>query len=188
MTSLPLPSPASGFTYRFDDATGTFIRSTRSFGPILSDNLFHNGGVTQAVGANTPPVDEGRFEDIPVLLRNPYNSAGIFSDDPVTGAAKIATADPSDESTRGQFRTKGLVNVAVTAPYFHNGSARTLEEAVQHYDIGGGQPGSYAGEIDPKMRPLRLTESEVSDLVAFLETLTGEPVPEVWRRDPFESP
>jgi hypothetical protein len=37
LTSLPLPSPASGFTYRFDAATGTFVRSTQSFGPILSD-------------------------------------------------------------------------------------------------------------------------------------------------------
>src|SRR6188472_2268593 len=37
LTSLPLPSPASGFTYRFDAATGTFVRSTQSFGPILTD-------------------------------------------------------------------------------------------------------------------------------------------------------
>jgi hypothetical protein len=37
LTSIPLPSPASGFTYQFDAATGTFVRSTRSFGPILSD-------------------------------------------------------------------------------------------------------------------------------------------------------
>jgi hypothetical protein len=37
LTSLPLPSPASGFTYRFDAATGTFVRTTQSFGPILSD-------------------------------------------------------------------------------------------------------------------------------------------------------
>jgi hypothetical protein len=37
LTSLPLPSPASGFTYRFDSATGTFVRSTPSFGPILTE-------------------------------------------------------------------------------------------------------------------------------------------------------
>lgn len=37
LTSVPLPSPASGFTYQFDPSTGTFVRSTRSFGPILSD-------------------------------------------------------------------------------------------------------------------------------------------------------
>src|SRR6478672_3476412 len=37
LTAVPLPSPASGFTYEFDSTTGTFVRSTRSFGPILSD-------------------------------------------------------------------------------------------------------------------------------------------------------
>ena len=37
LTSLPLPSPASGFTYRFDASTGTFVRSSQSFGPILTD-------------------------------------------------------------------------------------------------------------------------------------------------------
>ena len=37
LAAIPLPSPASGFTYRFDPATGTFSRSTRSFGPILAD-------------------------------------------------------------------------------------------------------------------------------------------------------
>ena len=37
LTSLPLPSPASGFTYRFDSTTGTFVRTSQSFGPILSD-------------------------------------------------------------------------------------------------------------------------------------------------------
>src|SRR5262249_17394332 len=37
LTAVPLPSPASGFTYKFDPATGTFVRSTRSFGPILTD-------------------------------------------------------------------------------------------------------------------------------------------------------
>jgi hypothetical protein len=37
LAAVPLPSPASGFTYRFDPATGTFVRSTRSFGPILTD-------------------------------------------------------------------------------------------------------------------------------------------------------
>src|SRR5262249_16067412 len=37
LSGLPLPSPASGFTYRFDEGTGTFVRSTQSFGPILTE-------------------------------------------------------------------------------------------------------------------------------------------------------
>lgn len=154
-------------------------------GPVLSDNEFHNDGVPQAVGEHTPAVDEGRFEDIPPLLRNQFNAGGNFSANREAGAARLAVLDPANESTKGQFRTKSLLNVAETGPYFHNGSASTLEEAVRHYNAGGGEPGSYAGQLDPKIRPLGLSDSEVNDLVAFLQSLTGEPVPEEWRADPL---
>jgi cytochrome c peroxidase len=155
-------------------------------GPTLSDNEFHNAGVPQAVDEHTPPVDEGRFEDVPPLLRSAWNSAGNYSADPEAGAAKLASLDPEDESTKGQFRTPGLLNVAETAPYFHNGYAESLEDVLWHYNNrGGGEPGSFAGRLDPKMRPLGLTDAEVNDLIAFLESLTGEPVPEQWRADPF---
>jgi cytochrome c peroxidase len=153
-------------------------------GPVLSDNRFYNVGVPQAVGENTPLVDEGRFEDIPALLRSAWNSAGRYSADPEAGAAKLATAVPEDESTKGQFRTTALLNVAETAPYFHNGSAATLEDAVQHYNRGGGEPGSYSGTSASRLRPLGLSDAEVSDIVAFLRTLTGEPPPQQWRDAP----
>jgi cytochrome c peroxidase len=157
-------------------------------GPVLSDDRFHNTGVAQAVGEHAPEVDEGRFEDVPGLLRNQFNTAGRYSADPELGAEKLATANADDESTKGQFRTKSLLNVAETGPYFHNGSASTLEEAVRHYDAGGAEPGTYAGTLDAKVRPLQLSDAEVSDLVAFLQSLTGEPVPEEWRRDPLLEP
>ena len=46
LAAIPLPSPASGFTYTFDASSGTFIRSTRSFGPILAER-----GETNQLGA-----------------------------------------------------------------------------------------------------------------------------------------
>lgn len=154
-------------------------------GPVLSDNKFYNVAVPQAVGEHTPPVDEGRFEDIPSLLRSSWNSAGRYSAAPELGEAKLAGLDPEDESTKGKFRTPALVNVAETAPYFHNGSAATLDDVVRHYNDGGGPPGTFAGQPSPRLRPLGLTEREISDLVEFLRSLTGEPVPERWRADPF---
>lgn len=154
-------------------------------GPVLSDNEFHNIGVPQAYDENTPLVDEGRFEDVPVMLRSSWNSVGRYSADPEAGAIKLATANPEDESTKGQFRTAGLLNVAETGPYFHNGSAATLEDVVRHYNKGGGEPGSYSGNTAPQLRPLGLTDAEISDLVAFLQSLTGEPPPEQWRASPF---
>jgi cytochrome c peroxidase len=155
-------------------------------GPILSDNQFHNVGVPQAVGDNTPAVDEGRYEDVAGLLADPFNSAGPFSADPAAGAARLAGIDPGDETTRGQFRTKSLLDVSETGPYFHNGSARTLREVVQHYDAGGGDVGTFSGQLDPKIRPLGLSGAEVDDLVAFLRSLTGEPVAPEWRSAPAE--
>jgi len=154
-------------------------------GPVLSDNEFHNIGVPQAFDENTPLVDEGRFEDAERILSNSFNTAGRYSANPEAGAAKLASVNPEDEGLRGQFRTAALLNVAQTAPYFHNGSAGTLEEVVQHYNRGGGAPGTFAGTVDPKLRPLLLSDAEMSDLVAFLRSLTGDPVPEQWRRDPF---
>lgn len=153
-------------------------------GPVLSDNEFHNVGVPQAVGENTPTIDEGRHEDVSVLLGDPFNSAGRFSADPAAGAAKLAGIDPGDERTKGRFRTKSLLDLAETGPYFHNGSARTLREVVQHYNSGGGDAGTYSGELDPKIRPLGLSDAEVDDLVAFLRSLTGAPVAEPWRTEP----
>jgi cytochrome c peroxidase len=154
-------------------------------GPVLSDNRFHNIGVTQVFDEYTPVVDEGRFEDVPALLRSSWNAAGSYSADPEAGAEKLAALDPEDESTKGKFRTASLLNVAETAPYFHNGSAASLEDVLWHYDIGGGDPGSFAGSMDAKMHQLGLSNAEVSDLIAFLQTLTGEQPPEEWRASPF---
>jgi cytochrome c peroxidase len=72
---------------------------------------------------------------------------------------------------RGAFRTPSLRNVARTAPYMHDGSLKTLKEVVDFY-VGGG---SSNVQLDPLIRPLtHLTREERADLVAFLESLSGE--------------
>lgn len=65
----------------------------------------------------------------------------------------------------GRARVPSLRGVSRTAPYFHDGSAATLEDVVRHYARGGG-PGA-----SPALTPLQLTEEDVRDLVAFLESL-----------------
>lgn len=72
-----------------------------------------------------------------------------------------------EEADRGKFRTPSLLEVARTGPYMHNGVFGTLEEVVRFYNEGGGQ----SPNKDPRLRPLGLNESEVSALIAFLETL-----------------
>jgi cytochrome c peroxidase len=71
---------------------------------------------------------------------------------------------------RGAFKTPTLRDVALTAPYMHNGSYRTLEEVVDHYNRGGDDKEN----LDPNMKPLGLTDQERTDLVEFLKSLTGK--------------
>ncbi|MCG8331315.1 MAG: cytochrome-c peroxidase [Chitinophagales bacterium] len=68
----------------------------------------------------------------------------------------------------GRFRVPGLRNVALTAPYMHDGRFATLEEVVAHYNNGG----HYSKNKDPKIINLHLSAQHQADLVNFLKTLT----------------
>lgn len=74
------------------------------------------------------------------------------------------------EEDRAKFRVPTLRNIALTAPYMHDGSLNTLEEVVTHYNSGG-QAHVNKNEF---IRPLNLTTEEQTDLVAFLKTLSDE--------------
>jgi len=150
-------------------------------GPVMSDNKFHNVGLPQKAPAGMQ--DTGRFGDIPRVVANPFNGAGEFSDDREAGMRKLANLTPPDPITTGQFRTPSLHHIAATAPYMHDGSLKTLEDVVRLYNAGGGETGTFPGTRDIKLGRLGLTEAEIVDLVAFLKSLTGRPVPEEWARD-----
>jgi cytochrome c peroxidase len=81
-------------------------------------------------------------------------------------------------SQAGRFKTPTLRDVALTGPYMHDGSLRTLEEVVDFYDRGGngGAAGQGRGRGGRRIRPLGLTAQERADLVAFLRALTGTAV------------
>ena len=79
------------------------------------------------------------------------------------------TQNPHD---RWKYRTPSLRNVALTAPYMHNGSIESLHDVVQFYNQGG-VPNEL---LDPRIRPIGFTEQEAKDLVAFLKSLTGSNV------------
>jgi cytochrome c peroxidase len=73
---------------------------------------------------------------------------------------------------RGAHKTPSLRDVAYTAPYMHNGAYSTLRSVVEMYARGGDD----TGNIDPNIRRLSLSPQEIDDIVAFLESLSGEPV------------
>ena len=72
---------------------------------------------------------------------------------------------------KGAFKTPTLRDIELTAPYFHDGSAKTLWEVVEHYNRGG----AVRTNLSPNMNAteLNLTQQEKEDLVAFLQALTS---------------
>jgi cytochrome c peroxidase len=80
---------------------------------------------------------------------------------------------PTSTKLRYAFKTPTLRDVARRAPYMHNGALATLREVVALYDQGGIARPSRSALI----APLGLTEDEKTDLIAFLQTLTGPPQP-----------
>ena len=79
----------------------------------------------------------------------------------------LLTRKPSDIAS---FKTPGLRNVVVTAPYFHDGSMQTLWDVMDHYNKGDEIMDPW---LDKDMQPLALSEPEIDDVVAFLASLTS---------------
>jgi cytochrome c peroxidase len=91
---------------------------------------------------------------------------------------KIRTA------VKGAFKVPTLRNVTLTGPYFHNGGQATLEQVVRFYNRGGDFDNTP--HQDPDIQPLGLTEQDIQDLLAFLETLTDARVAN--EEGPFDRP
>jgi cytochrome c peroxidase len=141
-------------------------------GPNFADDSFHVLGVPQT-GPRVPAVDLGRFADVGGLLGSPFNSSGVFSDDVTTGKLSGLA---SSASMIGQFRTKSLRGASASAPYMHSGQLATLEAVVDYY-VSGGADAPDGGTKDPLFTAVALDATEKGDLVSFLRTLDGEPVP-----------
>ena len=67
------------------------------------------------------------------------------------------------------FKTPTLRSVSLRPPYMHNGSNATLDEVMRHYERGGIDRPSRS----PLMQPIKLSDQERADIIAFMETLTG---------------
>lgn len=140
-------------------------------GPLFSNNEFHDAGVPYFIDDTS--VDQGRFGGLNFLLSSPYTLAGEWSDDSAKSGAWAARNVRQTHADFGTFRTPSLRGVAKTAPYMHDGSLPDLTAVVRHYDAIDLERMHAAGEAI--LMPLHLTETEVTNLVEFLETLTGQP-------------
>lgn len=101
-----------------------------------------------------------------------YNiGVGMDKEDFDKGRAAIT----SNEAETGAFKTPGLRNIHLTAPYMHDGSQKTLQEVVEYYNKGG-HPNPH---LDKRIKKLNLTEQEIKDLVAFMEEGLASPLPNI---------
>ena len=95
---------------------------------------------------------------------------GIPNTDPDLGRGEI-----DGKAYNGAFKVPTLRNIALTAPYMHNGVFQTLGEVIDFYAQGGGRgQGLDIPNMDDKIRKFKLSSSEKSDLIAFLHCLTDE--------------
>ncbi len=140
-------------------------------GPSFTNGEFADVGVKFFVAPGR--VDSGRHAGIGKVKASPFNLLGRYNDDAKRTTAIGTRHVELQHRNFGEFRVPSLRNVALTAPYMHDGSLSGLREVVKHYSELDESRLHADGE--KVLRPLKLTEQEVDDLVAFLETLSPRP-------------
>lgn len=133
-------------------------------GPLLTDLKAHNTGVPENFDVFMDPMNHQAFiafimfQGIPDYM-NLKRDPGYYN----------ITLEKKD---MGKFLTPSLRELKYTAPYMHNGMIKTLDEVVAFYNAGGGKDSRKSEQL----KPLNLTEQQQKDLVAFLESLSGDPL------------
>ncbi len=131
-------------------------------GPLLTDQKPHNTGVPENFDLFLDPMNHqafiafAMFQGIPDYM-NLKRDPGFYN----------VTLQDED---MGKFITPSLRELKYTAPYMHNGAIATLSEVVDFYDRGGGNDSRKSKQL----KPLNLNRQEKRDLVAFLESLSGD--------------
>jgi cytochrome c peroxidase len=166
---------------------GPALTTASVFHPPIARMVMGNGAVAL--------YDEGYYnigvtptlQDIAVGGKDPFGNPLSFSALARQGAARFQQLNGSALNlgditaseriaVNGSFKTPGLRNVELTAPFFHNGDSATLRQVVEFYNRGGNFFDQNLADIDADIQPLGLTESEIDDLVDFMKALTDDRV------------
>jgi len=148
--------------------------------------VISNTRFDQWIAGNAAAMTPAEIRGFGVFLDPDRGSCGTchaapnFTDE---GFHNIGLESPGDENPdlgrynirpiklmRGAFKTPSLRNIALTAPYFHDGSADTLMDVVEHYIDSGAKD-----NLSPEMREIELSEREKNDLIAFLHAISESP-------------
>ncbi|WP_305906643.1 cytochrome c peroxidase [Methylomarinum sp. Ch1-1] len=138
---------------------------------LFTDSRFHNIGI----GINSIQQDVPRLATAFLEAKNQGEEVDtmVLTNRKSSELGRFAVTDRLSEM--GAFKTPTLRNVALTAPYMHDGSLKTLKEVVIHYNNGGVTPAGAKVNafLSGGIRPLNLTDAQIDDLVAFLQALTS---------------
>jgi cytochrome c peroxidase len=143
----------------------------------MEDDTLNGRGLTpqQISGRNVFRSDKAKCLDChftPDFTGDEFWNIGLFNGKELNDSGRFSiTHDPKDI---GKFKVPGLRNVAVTAPYMHNGMFKTLKEVIEYYD----NPSKFIKNpvnLDHRLsKPLGLSAQEKADLEAFLRSLTDD--------------
>jgi cytochrome c peroxidase len=137
-------------------------------GPNFSNNEFHNIALPSVDGIDNE--NTGRTKGIELLLANPFNGMGTYSDDAPGSEIKLEHLADTPEQN-GQFKTASLRNLISTPPYMHGGHFADLTEVVNHYNDMDDRP--PIGHREELLFPLDWSDQDVLQMVSFLESLEG---------------
>jgi cytochrome c peroxidase len=141
-------------------------------GPYLTNKEFHD--IRVAPLADEALFDPGRLAGVEQLFADEFVAAGPHSDDRGGVRAQQVLYLDRDVALLGHFKTPSLRNVALTAPYMHQGQLATLRDVVRHYaTLEDAVPPADPAHVEVLVRPFELSERDAADLVAFLEALTS---------------
>lgn len=163
-----LSEPArNGFRLFTGKAGCSACHSVGEKSALFSDQKRHNTGVGYAEAMQKNPEKQQLQLAPGVFVQVSGDSLkGLHHEKPGDLGYYEISQNPAD---RWAYKTPSLRNVALSAPYMHNGSLATLEEVVQFYNRGGAANENLSALI----KPLNLSETEMAELVAFLKALTG---------------
>ena len=195
---------ATALTEREQTGLGLFFGSGRCFnchgGPLFTNATLANAQnqplERMLLGNDALAAYDNGFYNIGV--RPTADDLGVGGEDPFglplsnTGLAQLGRFSRDNVGTRpderiavrGAFKVPTLRNVALTAPYFHNGGQATLRQVLEFYRRGGDFPNR--DDVDPDIMALVLSDADIDALVAFLGALTDERVR--YARAPFDHP
>ncbi|MDD7887563.1 cytochrome-c peroxidase [Flavivirga sp. 57AJ16] len=183
--------------YQFSSALASYIISLRSFNSKFDQyvlgktktisksvkrgfNLFT--GKANCATCHFAPTFSGLVP--PLYQENESEVLGILQHPETlmvdTDAGRIKNGIPLDNFNiyANSFKTTSVRNVALTAPYFHNGAYNTLTEVVKFYNEGGAAGNGLDYEVPNQTLPpdkLGLSKREIADIIAFMEALTDNP-------------